>query len=95
MKPRLLQQLKSVCTDKIVNTTASGDVIGPAVYLLKVLVRQHGFHCLNKVFKQFKWIVPNGIHETDEQVYRDENKAFTLNGQYVRSKVFFPDTIQF
>lgn len=74
MKPRLLQQLKIVCTDKIVNTTDSGDVVGPTVYLLKVLVRQHGFHSLNKVFKQFPWIIPSCLHEA-EQVYACSHRA--------------------
>lgn len=68
MKPRLLQQLKSVCTDKTVNTTDSGDVVGPAVYLLKVLVRQHGFHSLNGIFKQShsQWIIPSDLQEAEQ-----------------------------
>ena len=67
-RPRLLLQLKDVYTDQIINNTCTdfpviGDAAGPAVYLLKVLVRQHGFHSLNKVFKQCQWIVPMGLHE--------------------------------
>ena len=71
MKTHLLEQLESVCKDKIVNTTdftAGGDAIGPAVYLLKVFVRQHGLHSLNKAFQQFQWIIPNGLCEAEQVI---------------------------
>ena len=66
MKPNLLEQLESVCKDEIVNFTASGDAIGPAVYLLKVFVRHHGFYSLNKAFQQFQWIIPSSLCETEQ-----------------------------
>ncbi len=70
--PRLLQKLKDIYTDMTVNTTdcsVIGDAAGPAVYLLKVLVRQHGFHSLNRVFKKCQWIIPKGLHVEPVEVY--------------------------
>ncbi len=65
---RYLRQLNDVCIDKAINTTnvaASGEAAGPAVYLLKVLVRQHGFHALNKVFEKYQWIIPKDLCEAE------------------------------
>jgi hypothetical protein len=64
---QLVQISKEVCTDPTINTTnfAEGDVIGPAVYLLKLLVRQYGFGCLKKVSAEHKWLVPEGLRTSD------------------------------
>ena len=89
MKSRLQQRLHSeimqlvevVCTDPVINTTdfaASGqDVVGPAVYLLKLLVRQYGFPILRQVSEQHPWIVPEGLHNTD-QVVADTTYMYQL-----------------
>lgn len=77
-KSRLQQRLHSeiihlvevVCTDPAINTTdfaaSSQDVIGPAVYLLKLLIRQYGFPILKQVSEQHPWIMPEGLHNTDQ-----------------------------
>ena len=75
-KPRLIEQLQSDCTDKSLNSTdftIIGDAFGPAIYLLKVLVRQHGFFCLNEVFHKYQWIVPKGLHTTDQVLMLSSN----------------------
>ena len=65
----LIQLAEEICTDSSINTTdfsASGeDVVGPAVYLLKLLVRRYGFPCLRKVSEQHQWIIPEGLITTD------------------------------
>jgi hypothetical protein len=65
---QLVQISKEVCTDPAINTTnfAEGDVIGPAVYLLKLLVRQYGFGCLKKVSAEHEWLVPEGLRTSDQ-----------------------------
>ena len=69
-KFELLQLAENVCTDPAINTsdfTVSGrDVVGPAVYLLKLLVRKYGFPCLKQVYEEFNWIIPEGLHETNQ-----------------------------
>ena len=66
----LFELAEDVCTDPTINTsdfTVSGtDVVGPAVYLLKLLVRKYGFPCLKQVYEQFNWIIPEGLRETNQ-----------------------------
>ena len=67
-----MELAERVCTDRAINTTdfgASGeDVVGPAVYLLKLLVRQYGFPCLKEVSQQHQWILPEGLRSDDQVV---------------------------
>ena len=66
----LLQLAENVCTDPAINTkdfTVSGrDVVGPAVYLLKLLVRKYGFPCLKQVSGKLNWIIPKGLCTSDQ-----------------------------
>ena len=65
---QLLQIAEEVCTDFNINTTnfTVGDAVGPAVYLLKLLVRQYGFDCLKKVSAECHWVVPEGLRAIDQ-----------------------------
>lgn len=66
----LLELAKRVCMDPVINTTdfnaSSIDVVGPAVYLLKLLVRQYGFSCLKSTSEQNSWVLPEGLHNTNQ-----------------------------
>lgn len=60
----LMQVTKDVLTDSIINTTnfsEGRDVVGPAVYLIKFIVRQYGFYCLNKIYQSYQWILPDSL----------------------------------
>lgn len=65
---QLIQIAEEVCTDPHINTTnfAESDAIGPAVYLLKLLVRQYGFSCLKKVSTEYQWVVPRGLRTANQ-----------------------------
>lgn len=65
---RLLQITEEVCTDPVINTIkfAVEDVVGPAVYFLKLLVRQYGFDFLRKISEKYQWAVPEGIRRTNK-----------------------------
>lgn len=69
----LIQLTQEVCTDPAINSTdfaaSDVDVVGPAVYLLKLLVRTYGFACLKEIFEQHKWIIPEGLRSTDQVSY--------------------------
>lgn len=49
---RLMQHAEDICV-------MGSDVSGPSLYLLKMIVRQFGFPCLNYAFKEYEWIIPN------------------------------------
>lgn len=66
----LMEQVKKVCTDTVINTTtlyARGnlDVTGPVVYLLKLLVRQFSFPCLKQTSERYPWMVPEGLRTSN------------------------------
>ncbi len=65
----LMELAKSVCTDTVINTTTfssrSWDVVGPAVYLLKLLMRQFSFSCLKQASEKYLWIVPDGLRNSN------------------------------
>ena len=67
---KLVLLAKDICMDKTINTTefsSSGvDVVGPAVYLVKLLVRQFGFPCLKSISEKHQWIVPRGLRKADQ-----------------------------
>lgn len=67
---QLMQITEEVCTDPNINTTnfVVGDVVGPAVYLLKLIVRQYGFNCLKQASVECQWVIPQGLRTAD-QVY--------------------------
>jgi hypothetical protein len=68
MKIGLLQIAEEVCTDQNINNThlAGNDVVGPALYLVKLLVRQYGFDCLKKVSLRYQWVLPEVLRTTDQ-----------------------------
>ena len=66
---KVLLLAKDVCTDEDINTTDfSGevDIVGPAVYLIKLLVRQFGFPCLKSISERHQWIVPRDLRRTNQ-----------------------------
>ena len=56
---RLMQHTEEIC----VNATDTSDISGPALYLLKMIVRQFGFPCLNYLSEDFEWIIPNNLRD--------------------------------
>ncbi len=63
---------KDICTDHAINATDfSGgiDAVGPAMYLIKLLVRQFGFPCLKSISERHQWLVPKGLRRTDQVRY--------------------------
>ena len=65
----LLQIARTLCTDRKVNTidvTGKADTTGPVMYLLKLLVRQFGFPCLNLVSQAHPWVVPQELKRKDD-----------------------------
>ncbi len=81
---QIMQLAEEVCTDPAINTTDFVDdaegVVGPAIYLLKLLVRQYGFPCLKQVSEQHQWIVPEGLRATDQVEFYMGNSANYANG---------------
>lgn len=69
----LIQLAEEVCTDCDINTTdfsdSGVDVVGPAVYLLKLLVRQFGFPCLKKSSKKHQWLGLQTANQVTLKVY--------------------------
>ena len=62
----LLQVAERVCTDSTINTMEGHLISGPAIYLLKLIVRQYGFQTLKMVSQRFSWIVPPFFHRDDQ-----------------------------
>ena len=66
----LMEQVKKVCTDTVINTTTlygrgNLDVTGPVVYLLKLLVRQFSLPCLKQASERYPWIIPEGLRTSN------------------------------
>ena len=71
MKTDLLRAVKTVCTDPSINhidNTGETDTTGPALYLLKLIVRRYGFPCLTKVSVEHPWVVPHKLKPEDEVI---------------------------
>lgn len=66
----IMQLADELCGDPVINTTdfSAGvdDVMGPAIYLLKLLVRQYGYPCLRHVSTLYPWIIPKGLDSSDQ-----------------------------
>ena len=66
----MIELTKEVCSDPAINTTnfaaSDYDIVGPAVYLIKLLVRQYGFPCLRGVFINHNWIVPEDLRTANQ-----------------------------
>ena len=67
----LIDQVQKICTDTFINTTTFStggtimDVIGPSVYLLKLLVRQYSYPCLKQASEKYLWIIPEGLRASN------------------------------
>ena len=57
----VLATTRRACTESRINTTGEANTTGPVVYLLKLLVRQAGFVCLNKIVQTHNWVVPHEL----------------------------------
>lgn len=71
IEPALLNAVRRVCTDYIVNQFVGNgqtDITGPALYLLKLIVRQYGFPCLAEVSMENPWVVPHKLKPEDEVI---------------------------
>ena len=76
-----MHHVEELCTDRRINTVdfsaSNTDIVGPAVYLVKLLVRQYGFPCLKQVCETHPWIVPEGLR-TANQVHYEDIKCLDL-----------------
>ena len=72
LKFDIMHLAEKVCTDPVINTTdfvaSTDDAVGPALYLLKLLVRQYGFPYLKQVFEQHRWVIPESLQTTDQVI---------------------------
>ncbi len=66
----IIHLAEEVCTDPFINTAdfaaSTEDAVGPALYLLKLLVRQYGFPCLKQVSEKYQWVLPEDLRTTDQ-----------------------------
>ena len=56
--PRLMQIANKICTDRTINTFDQSACTGPSVFLVKLIVRQYGVACLDKIVVDHPWVVP-------------------------------------
>lgn len=64
---QLVYTTQNVCCDlkiNIIDTTGSLDTTGPIVYLMRLLVRQYGISCLEKVASAYSWAIPKELRNT-------------------------------
>ena len=57
----LLKITRVLCRDLRVNVVEHTDISGPALYLIKLLVRQFGLQCLQVVSETHSWIIPEEL----------------------------------
>lgn len=61
---QLVYTAQNICCDlkiNIIDTTGSLDTTGPVVYLMRLLVRQYGMSCLEKVASAYSWVIPKEL----------------------------------
>ena len=61
---QLVYTAQNVCCDlkiNVIDTTGSIDMTGPTVYLMRLLVRQYGMSCLEKVADTYSWVIPKEL----------------------------------
>ena len=76
MKFCVLVICRRACTESRINTidtTGEANTTGPVVYLLKLLVRQAGFVCLNKIVQTRNWVVPHELGRDEVPVLPHHN----------------------
>ena len=54
---KLLQVARAIVEDETINQTSAG----PAIYLLKLIVRHYGISFMNDLQKQHNWLVPSSL----------------------------------
>ena len=55
---KLLEVTRAIVKDEAINQTGAG----PAIYLLKLIVRRYGISFMNDLQKQHNWLVPSKVH---------------------------------
>ena len=66
---QLIYTTQNVCSDlhvNVIDTSGRLDTTGPVVYLMRLLVRQYGMPCLEKVTKTYPWVVPQQLKSVQE-----------------------------
>ena len=62
MANRLIEEARHACT---IDLTGERNTTGPIVYLLKMIVHQWGFGCLEKVVERHQWVVPVELRQDE------------------------------
>ena len=60
----LFYKAREICTDKVINVfevSYDKDVVGPGIYLVKLLVREYGLSSLTQISNIYKWIIPESL----------------------------------
>ena len=65
---QLMQVTEGICTDAVINTTdfTKEDVVGPCMYLLKLIVRVYGRSSLQRLSGEYPWLIPQGLCTTNQ-----------------------------
>ena len=87
----LLDAAEKLCTDEGINhidVIGGSDTTGPIVYLLKLLVRQYGTDCLQRVSlsEDCQWVVPPELRQGEEVRRRYILMRFMLPSIFVTIK---------
>ncbi len=65
----LLHLVQKICLDPVIHVTDTSyekDVMGPAIYLVKLLVREFGSASLVKISSIHKWIIPDSLKSSHQ-----------------------------
>ena len=66
----LLRAAGQMCSDREVNCidpTDQKDIVGPVIYLLKLIVRQYGMPYLNVAAEVHEWLIPAQLKSEEVQ----------------------------
>ena len=69
---QLVYTTQNICSDlniNVIDTTGSLDTTGPIVYLMRLLVRQYGMSCLEKIVNTYSWIIPKELRNKQEVTF--------------------------
>ena len=64
---RLMQIANKICTDRTLNEFDPSVCTGPSVFLVKLIIRQYGIACLEKIIPNHPWVMPE-ILQNEGQV---------------------------
>lgn len=64
--PNLLRVARKICSDSNINDLSQSLCTGPAVFLVKTLVRQYGNSCLESVFVNHSWVLPKALQNKNK-----------------------------